>query len=221
MLTVNGQKMSKSLGNSILPNQLFSGQHELLDKPYSPMSLRFAMLQAHYRSTMDISNDALTAASKAYKKLMNGLRIARELTYDESLTVDKNEKAIKQINSIADSIYRGLNDDLNTAVAIAGLFNMQKKLNTIQLGQLQTEALDKATFDRMKKVFIEIPRDVLGLLEEKPDNFEYALDLILEDYKAAKSIKDYNKVDHIRAKLKQMGLSVKDMKHKIEWAYEE
>ena len=221
MLTVNGQKMSKSLNNSILPNQLFTGNHELLDKAYSPMSLRFAMLQAHYRSTMDISNDALSAAAKAYKKLMNGLRIARELTYNEGLEVEKNEKSIKQINSIIDSIYRGLNDDLNTAVAIAGLFNLQKKINSIHLGQLQPEALDQETFDRMIKVFTEIPQDVLGLLEEKPSDFEHALDIILEDYKEAKQNKNYDKVDDIRAKLKQMGLSVKDMKDRIEWAYEE
>ncbi len=221
MLTANGQKMSKSLGNSILPDQLFSGEHPLLDQAYSPMTLRFAMLQAHYRSTMDISNDALKAASKAYHKLMNGLRIVKGLKYNESVDVEKNEKAIQQINSIADSIYRGLNDDLNTAVAIAGLFNMQKKLNAIQIGQLQPESLDKSTFERMVKVFTEISEDVLGLFEEKPSNVEVAIDLVLEDYKAAKSSKDYDKVDYIRAKLKAMGLSVKDMKDKIEWAYEE
>ncbi|MBT33466.1 MAG: cysteine--tRNA ligase [Thalassobius sp.] len=221
MLTVNGQKMSKSLGNSILPDQLFTGNHELLDQSYSPMTLRFAMLQAHYRSTMDISNDALKAAAKAYRKLMNGLRIAKSLEYDESATVDKNDKAISQINSIVDSIYRGLNDDLNTAVAIAGLFNMQKKLNSIHLGQLQPEALDKDTFDRMISTFATISHDVLGLVEEKPQNLENAIDIVLEDYKAAKQAKDYEKVDVIRAKLKEMGLSVKDMKDRIEWAYEE
>ena len=221
MLTVNGQKMSKSLGNSILPDELFTGNHQLLDQAYSPMSLRFAMLQAHYRSTMDISNDALKAASKAYRKLMNGLRIAKSLVYDETVTIDKNDKAISQINSIADSIYRGLNDDLNTAVAIAGLFNMQKKLNSIYMGQLQPEALDKDTFHRMVSTFTDISHNVLGLVEEKPQNLENAIDIVLEDYKAAKLAKEYDKVDIIREKLKEMGLSVKDMKDRIEWAYDE
>ncbi|MEM1138198.1 MAG: cysteine--tRNA ligase [Bacteroidota bacterium] len=221
MLTVNRQKMSKSLGNSILPQELFTGNHPLLTKAYSPMSLRFAMLQAHYRSTMDISNDALSAASKAYRKMMNGLRIVKSLEYNETVAVEKNEKAITQINSILDGIYRGLNDDLNTAVAIAGLFNLQKKFNAIQMGQLQPESLNQVTFDRMVKTFNSIVEDVLALKEEKPQNLENAIDLVLDDYKAAKAAKNYEKVDEIRAKFKDMGLSVKDMKDRIEWAYEE
>ena len=84
MLTVNGQKMSKSLGNSFLPNELFTGNHELLDKGYSPMTVRFFMLQTHYSSTLDFSNDALGAAEKGYKKLMNGVATLRKLTYTES-----------------------------------------------------------------------------------------------------------------------------------------
>jgi cysteinyl-tRNA synthetase len=128
MLTVNGQKMSKSLGNSFLPSELFAGSHPLLDQAYSPMTVRFFMLQSQYRSTLDFSNDALKAAQKGYKRLMNGLRIIKTLSYqaDESITLD--EKQITEVKKGIQGCYDGLNDDLNTAVAIAGLFNLLKKL---------------------------------------------------------------------------------------------
>ena len=124
MLTINGQKMSKSLGNSILPHEFATGGHELLDRAYSPMTVRFFMLQSHYASTLDISNDALLAAQKGLKKLINGLVIAKELKYDGSSQPELNEKVVAQINQLAENCYRAMNDDFNTAKTIAHLFNL-------------------------------------------------------------------------------------------------
>lgn len=127
MLTVNGQKMSKSLGNSFLPHQLVTGSHPLLSEPYSPMTVRFFMLQSHYSSTLDFSNDALKAAAKGYKKIINGLVLAKKLQFahDESISIDAG--AMAQIDGIIDNCYRAINDDFNTAKTIAQLFNLLKK----------------------------------------------------------------------------------------------
>src|SRR5690606_179832 len=137
MLTVNGQKMSKSLGNSFLPHEMFTGSHKLLDQPYSPMTVRFFMLQSHYSSTLDFSNEALKAAAKGYKKLMNGMKIARTLDYVED-SIERNEDAVRQIEQIIENCYRAMNDDFNTAQTIAHLFNLLKKINSISTGNLKT-----------------------------------------------------------------------------------
>ena len=126
MLTVNGQKMSKSLGNSFLPAQLFSGDHELLDQAYSPMTVRFFMLQSQYRSTLDFSNDALKASQKGFKRLVNGLRIIKALEFSAEEGVPLDEKKIEDIEKSLQGFYDGMNDDLNTSVAIAHLFNLLK-----------------------------------------------------------------------------------------------
>jgi cysteinyl-tRNA synthetase len=221
MLTVNGQRMGKSVGNSILPRELFTGSHPLLDQAYSPMTLRFFMLQTHYRSTIDLSNDALKAAQKGYKKLMNGVKAARQLVYtpDPETTVDA--KQTEQVRGIIDSVYRSMNDDLNTAAALAGLFNLLKKINAVYLGQLKPASLPEEVFQEMIRVYAVFVQDVFGLFEEKPQIVDEVIALVLEDYKAAKLAKDYEKIDAIRAKLKSLGFSVKDMKDRIEWAYEE
>ncbi len=220
MLTVNGQKMSKSLGNSFLPAELFAGSHALLDQPYSPMTVRFFMLQSHYRSTLDFSNDALKAAQKGYRRLANGLRIAKLLTYqaDDSVTPDlaKQEdiqKAVKQF-------YDALNDDLNTAVGIAQLFTLLKYINMLYMGQLQVAALGEETFTLLRDSYLSFIHDVLGLYEETTTN-QPVLNGLLTLYKEYKEQKQYDKVDQIRSYFKAQGLAIKDMKHQIDWAYEE
>ncbi len=220
MLTVNGSKMSKSVGNVILPDQIFAGEHELLSQAYSPMILRFAFLQAHYRSTMDISNEALLAAGKGYRKLMNGLRLMKQMEYQVEEGIDTGSKD-KQMTSLIQAVYRGMNDDFNTAVAIAGLFNILKKFNAMYAGQIPMESYSQELFEEGRKAFISIVEEVLGLKDEVPNHFEKALAFLLEDYKEAKSAKEYEKVDDIRSKFKEMGIAVKDMKDRIEWAYEE
>lgn len=220
MLTVNGQKMSKSLGNSFLPHEMFTGSHPLLEQPYSPMTVRFFMLQSHYSSTLDFSNEALKAAAKGYKKLMNGMKVARTLVYTEG-EVEKNEKIIKQIEQIIENCYRAMNDDFNTAQTIAHLFNLLKKINSISTGNLKTAELGKEGFEKLINTYIIFVSDVLGLKEELPANVDGILTILLDLYADAKQRKDYEKVDDIRAKLKSQGIVLKDMKEKIDWAYEE
>ncbi|MEA5256954.1 cysteine--tRNA ligase [Arcicella aquatica] len=221
MLTVNGQKMSKSLGNSFLPSELVTGSHPLLDQAYSPMTVRFFMLQSQYRSTLDFSNEALKAAQKGYKRLINGLRIIKNIEYlaDDSIAVD--EKHVLEVEKGIQACYDGLNDDLNTAVAIAGLFNLVKKINQIYMGQLQTAQLGEQVFTSLKESFIAIIENVLGLIEEPNENIEAFAKGMLSLYREYKEAKQYDKVDEIRGYFKANGLVIKDMKTKIDWAYEE
>ncbi|MEA5402392.1 cysteine--tRNA ligase [Arcicella sp. DC2W] len=221
MLTVNGQKMSKSLGNSFLPAELFAGSHPLLEQAYSPMTVRFFMLQSQYRSTLDFSNDALKAAQKGYKRLINGLRIVKNLEYiaDESIAID--EKQVSEVEKGIQNCYDGLNDDLNTAVAIAGLFNLVKKINQLYMGQVQTAQLGESTFNLLKESFVAIIENVLGLVEEPNENIEAFAKGMLSLYREYKEAKQYDKVDEIRGYFKANGLVIKDMKTKIDWAYEE
>jgi len=218
MLTVNGTKMSKSLNNSFLPRELFTGDHELLDQGYSPMTVRFFMLQTHYSSTLDFSNDALKAAEKGYKKLMNALRNLSKLTHESG---EVNDKLEEMLNKQLDSLYFGMNDDFNTAKTVASLFNLTKQINKFYLGQQLTSEITKETFDKLVYLFNAFVKDVLGLKEEKPENFEGFLELILVDYKEDKEAKNYDKVDVLRANLKAEGILIKDMKDKIDWAWEE
>ncbi|MEO9803215.1 MAG: cysteine--tRNA ligase [Reichenbachiella sp.] len=221
MLTVNGQKMSKSLGNSFLPRELFTGDHPLLDKPYSPMTTKFFMLQSHYASTLDFSNEALSAAQKGYRKLMNGLKTLRGLTIDGLAGAEQNEKAIQQINSLCDNCYRAMNDDFNTALTIGHLFNLLKKINSIHTGALSIAEIGADTFNRMKATFETFVLNVLALKEENHVEFDGLISVLLNIYKEAKEAKDYHKVDEIRNSLKSQGIVLKDMKTGIDWAYEE
>lgn len=221
MLTVNGQKMSKSLGNSYLPHELISGSHELLDRGYSPMTVRFFMLQSHYASTLDFSNSALLAAQKGYVKLMNGLRVSRGLSQEETSQAELNEKATHQIDQICDNCYRAMNDDFNTAQTIAHLFNLLKKINSIHTGGLDPNTIAKQTFDRMRSTYKAFVVEVLGLREENAADKEALIETLLKIYGEAKAAKAYDKVDEIRSELKAQGIIIKDMKHGVEWALEE
>jgi cysteinyl-tRNA synthetase len=221
MLTVNGQKMSKSLGNSFLPAELFAGSHPLLEQAYSPMTVRFFMLQSQYRSTLDFSNDALKSSQKGYKRLINGLRIIKNMEYiaDDSVKID--EKQVSEIEKGIQGCYDGLNDDLNTAVTIAGLFNLLKKINQLYMGQVQTAQIGEASFDNLKSKFTLIIEDILGILEEKNNSIESLAQGMLSLYKEYKETKQYDKIDEIRTYFKANSLVIKDMKTRIDWAYEE
>lgn len=211
MLTVNGQKMSKSLGNSFLPSELISGKHSLLEQAYSPMTVRFFMLQSQYRSTLDFSNDPLKAAQKGFKRLMNGLRIVKGLTY-ESTEVAIDEKKVAEIRASFDGFYNAMNDDLNTSVAIGELFNLLKYINLIYMEQLPTASLGSEIFEELKSKFVIFAEDILGLKEEKPES-DAILDGMLSLYKEFKQARQYDKVDEIRTYFKANSLVIKDMKH--------
>ena len=220
MLTVNGQKMSKSLNNSFLPAQLFAGDHELLEQSYSPMTVRFFMLQSQYRSTLDFSNEALKAAHKGYKRLANALRISKMLNYTPEADVAIDEAKKLDIEKSIAGFYAAMNDDLNTSVGIAQLFNMLKYINMLNLGQLKFAALGEETVYQLKTQFTLFVEDVLGLKEELSEGRE-VLDGMLQLYKEYKVAQNYEKVDQIRSYFKQQGLAIRDTKTKIEWAYEE
>ncbi len=221
MLTVNGQKMSKSLGNSFLPEELFTGSHELLERPYSPMTVRFFMLQSHYSSTLDFSNEALKAAARGYKKLMNGLKLCRTMKYKAVEDGAPDEKITGQVEQIIENCHRAMDDDFNTALTIAHLFILLKKINSLSTGNLKYSALGSEVFQKMIRTYVTFVKDILGLKEEKPDDLEGILGVIIDMYSEAKKIKDYDKVDKIRAALKKYGIVLKDMRDKIDWAYEE
>ncbi len=221
MLTVNGQKMSKSMGNSFLPEELFSGTHPLLTEAFSPMTVRFFMLQSHYSSTLDFSNDALKAAAKGYRKMINGLVLAKNMEYRSDGPTAINEDQVSQVNSLIEDCYKAMNDDFNTAKTIAALFNILKKINMLSTGALQFGALGTDAFSHLKNSFIALVENVLGLKEEKPSDVEGILGIVINLYKQAKVAKDYAKVDEIRVGLKQYGVVLKDMKESVGWAYEE
>jgi cysteinyl-tRNA synthetase len=221
MLTVNGQKMSKSLGNSFLPAELFAGTHPLLAQAYSPMTVRFFMLQAQYRSTLDFSNEALQAAGKGYRKLANGLKIARNLNWPEDITPGQPDEAkISDIHSSIDGFYRAMSDDMNTAVAIAELFNLLKYINMLQTGQLSAAQLNKECFLTLCDRFIEFVTSVLGIREEEPE-MAGLIPGLLNLYRSFKAEKQYQKVDEIRAMFKNAGLVIRDLKTGPDWAYDE
>jgi cysteinyl-tRNA synthetase len=220
MLTVNGQKMSKSLGNSFLPHELFAGTHDLLEEPYSPMTVKFFMLQSHYSSTLDFSNEALKAARKGYKKLINGLRLVKEMEFvadDGSF----NDQTAAQVEKIIGNCHSAMNDDFNTALTIGQLFNLLKKINSLQTGGLKYSEIGEELFSKVKETYIDFVEQILGLKEEDPADLKDMVNALMEVYKNAKFRKDFDKVDEIRAVLKENGIIVKDMKTKIDWAYEE
>lgn len=221
MLTVNGQKMSKSLGNSFLPEQLITGDHPLLDQPYSPMTVKFFMLQSHYSSTLDFSNEALRAAQKGYRKIINGLNIVKELHYPAQEESSPDDNIITQINQLCDNCHRAMNDDFNTALTIGHLFNLLKRINALHTGNLSMASLGQEVFERLKETYITFVENILGLKEEEAGNDHQFIAILLTVYKKAKEEKDYDTVDFIRGQLKTIGIIVKDMKSGVEWAYEE
>ena len=221
MITINGQKMGKSLGNFITLQQLFKGEHDLLEQAYSPMTIRYFILTAHYRSTLDFSNEALKAAQKGYRKIINGLRIAKSLIYQDASEITVDMAQVEQVEQNIRNAYKAMDDDFNTAQAIGYIFNLLKKINSCYTGQFQPAVLGKGAFENMISTYITFVENILGLIEEKSDIQYSLLEGLLGIYQEAKKARDYGQVDNIRALLKDNGIIVKDMKDKIDWAYEE
>jgi cysteinyl-tRNA synthetase len=205
MITVNGQKMAKSLGNGILIQEMFEGKHHLLDQAYSPMTLRFFLLQAHYRSTLDFSNEALKAAEKGFQRLMNGVRILEELTPSSDSDYNVNEWRKK--------LYDQLNDDLSTPQVIATLFEAVKKVNEIAANRLKISVKDLEILKTTFKLFVF---EILGFVSEKTENnhtLDGIMDLVLEIRNTAKQNKDWDTADKIRKQLKESGVEIMDDKN--------
>ncbi len=215
MITINGQKMGKSLGNFITLDEFFTGSHKLLTQAYTPMTIRFFILQAHYRGTVDFSNEALQAAEKAYDRMVDGWRRLQELKASETSSVDVKE--------FRPRCYEAMNDDLNTAMVIATLFDACRVINQVNDGKA---TLTQADIDELKDLFQVFLIDVLGIRTELVasedagtlEPFEKAVDLLLEIRKEAKAKKDWATSDLIRDKIAALGFVVKDTKDGFEWS---
>jgi cysteinyl-tRNA synthetase len=209
------------LGNFISLDELFSGNHPLLSQAYSPMVVRLFILQAQYRSTIDFSDEALQASKKNYLKFINVLRLIKKMQYSHFDAEKHNASLEEEIYSDFRKIFEALDDDLNTALAITHLLAVTKKINQLQSNPTQLASIKAETFDYLKKNFLEVFEEILGIKEEKPQIFEPLLNSLLKAYQEAKQLKQYDKVDAIRADLKELGISLKDTKQGIDWAYSE
>jgi cysteinyl-tRNA synthetase len=208
MLTVNGQKMSKSLGNSFLPHELFTGEHSILNKGYSPMTVRFFMLQAHYRSTLDFGNEAMEASEKGFKRLMNSFTLLDSLVASNTSDVD--------IAPLLQRSYDAMNDDFNSPVLIAELFEASRIINSIHDGKMK---IDGANLDLLKQLMKHFILDVLGLKNEQAanDDLPKVMDMIVDLRNGAKINRDYATSDKIRDGLQQIGFQLKDGKEGTTW----
>lgn len=210
MLTVNGQKMSKSLGNSFSPRELMTGDHPLLKKGYSPMTVRFFMLQSHYSSTLDFSNEALEGSEKGFKRLMNAWQSLQAMEW-KSGSIDALLES--EISGNLDTCFRHLSDDLNTARCLATLFELTTAINTFASGQFSTGSISLSLFDRLKADFSQIVTDVLGLLPEEENDGELVhglMQLLITIRQDARTKKDFATSDQIRDELSRLGIQLKD-----------
>lgn len=210
MLEVNGQKMSKSFGNYFLPMEIVEGSSELFDKPFSPNVIRFSMMQAHYRSTMDISNESLLASEKGFNRLMDAMKNLASLTASEASSSD--------VKALVESFYTAMNDDFNTPILIANLFEAVKLINSCKDGKANISKEDLAL---LKTEMNRFALDVLGLKMENSagDNrLAPVMDLVLELRQNARLNKDWTTSDQIRDGLANAGIVVKDGKDGTEWS---
>ncbi len=213
MITIAGKKMGKSYGNFITLEEFFKGTHPLLTQAYDPMVIRFFILQAHYRSTVDFSNEALQAAEKALQKMLDTWQRLNNLTPGEKSSVEVPDFMAKCLEA--------LDDDLNTPMAIAHLFEASKLINSASDGSITLSGED---IERLKETFRTILSDLLGIrlgnegtaTDTKP--YEGAVDLLMEIRANAKASKDWTTSDLIRNKLADLGFNVKDTKNGVEWS---
>ena len=214
MITINGQKMGKSLGNFITLDEFFTGKHPMLEQAYSPMTIRFFILQAHYRSTVDFSNDALQASEKGLARLLDAYASLLKLKPSAASTVD--------LKDLRQKCYDAMNDDLNTPIVISHLFDASRTINSIKDGK---DTISEADLKELQDVFQLFVFDLLGLKDEArsgADNgsveaFSKAVDLLLSIRRQAKANKDWATSDKIRNELTAMGFEIKDTKEGAEW----
>lgn len=213
MITIGGQKMGKSLGNFITLNEFFEGKHSKLDKAYSPMTIRFFVLQAHYRSTLDFSNEALSAAEKGMKKLFEAQKNIDALPTSDKSSMD--------FSALFDKCIEAMCDDFNTPMVIAHLFEITRLINLVaDKKETVTEADKKA----LKENFAIVFNDILGMKNEQADNSMHIVDslmqVILSLRKEARANKDWAKSDMIRDELAKAGIVIKDGKDGASWTME-
>ena len=213
LITINGQKMGKSLGNFIKLDELFSGNHPLLEKAYSPMTIRFFMLQAHYRSPLDFSNEALQAAEKGMERLMKAVALLDQIPVSDSSTID--------VAALSTNCFAAMNDDMNTPILIAHLFDGVKLINSINDGK---NKITHGDLETLRKLYHNFVFEILGLLpsgEAENEGSDQLLgdvvDLLLNLRMQAKLNKDWATSDKIRNSLTELGFVIKDTKEGFEW----
>lgn len=212
MITINGQKMGKSLGNFITLNEFFEGSHSILQQAYHPMTVRFFILQAHYRSTLDFSNEALQAAEKGLERLISSFENLKKIEVSSLSTVN--------IDALIDKCYDAINDDLNTPIAIAHLFEGVKIINTVLSGK---ESMTSEDLEKLKHLFHTFIFDILGFLPALNESHHQDLtsglmDFILQMRQKAKQEKDWGTADQIRDTMKALGIEIKDGINGTEWS---
>ena len=212
MITINGQKMGKSLGNFITLPQLFAGDHPKLEKAYSPMTIRFFILQAHYRSTLDFSNEALQAAEKGLARLMQAWREVVGSTGNA-------EAASQEVKAIVEAVLDALCDDLNTPIAIAPLFDAVKLINGGKLSEADKAALAEF-FDQVVGGVLGLKDEEAGASGKAEKALEGVMQLVLENRRKAREEKNWAESDHIRDLLASYGITVKDTKEGATWTLE-
>jgi cysteinyl-tRNA synthetase len=221
MLTVNGTRMSKSLGNGFLPEELFTGNHPLLEKAYAPMTVRFFMLQTHYRSTLDFSNEALQASEKGLKRLWDAYTLLQKFDAGKAQAGDAalDTKVVNLLHEFDES----MNDDFNTAKVMANMFELVPVINSIKDGLIKPGALSGETIQLFKQQFKVYLEEVFGLKDPGAGNsngtLSSVMELLIEIRKEAKSKKDFATSDKIRNQLTAMGITIKDEKDgNVSWS---
>ncbi|HVZ96782.1 MAG TPA: cysteine--tRNA ligase [Chitinophagaceae bacterium] len=220
MITINGKKMGKSYNNVIKLTELFSGNHPLLTQAFKPMVIRFFILQTHYRSTLDFSNEALVAAERGLKRLWDAYEILRKM--DEGSFGTPADAALDlKINSLINELGEFMNDDFNTAKVLASMFEIVPVINSLKDGNIKPGALSSSTLRRMKDSFKIYIEDILGLTNSSQNNetLEGVMQLIADIRREAKSRKDFQTSDKIRKQLGELGIEMKDEKDgSISWS---
>ena len=219
MITVNGKKMGKSYNNQITLTQMFSGNHPLLSQVFSPMVIRFFILQTHYRSTLDFSSEALIAAEKGLKRLWEAYEVLKKLPVGNVQSAE-NKELDEKINKLINEFEEFINDDFNTAKVLANMFEIVPVINSLKDGLILPEFFSSSTLDRMKKSFTVYLEEILGLKDTKENSGQLSglMDLLIDIRKEAKSKKDFFTSDKIRKQLAGLGIEMKDEKDgKMSW----
>jgi cysteinyl-tRNA synthetase len=210
MITVDGKKMGKSLGNFINLEEFFTGNHTKLERAYTPMCIRFFILQAHYRSTVDFSNSALQAAEKGFAKLMNAMETLQKLSASETSTY--------KVNELEEKCYAAMDDDFNTPILIAHLFDGVRIINSVKGGK---ESLNATDLDKIKSIFNTFVTEILGFISAKEssgnDLTNEVMELVLKLRANAKTNKDFDSADLIRDELNKLNIQVKDSRDGSSW----
>jgi cysteinyl-tRNA synthetase len=214
MITINGKKMGKSYNNVIKLTELFSGNHPILEQPYHPMVVRFYILQTHYRSTLDFSNEALQASERAFRRLWEAYEILQKLERTGGAEATDNELDNK-VAAWCRECDEFMNDDLNTAKVIANLFELAPVINSIKAGHIDSAAMSAETFELLKTTYKTYLVDILGmqaLQVQQSNKLDQVLSLLIEIRKDARTRKDFATSDQIRNKLAEAGVMLKDEK---------